>query len=147
MKKLSVQEFSRLKKISVQAVYKQIREGKLQSEKIEGKTIIVLDEEQVNEDIADKPKLNETTNEAFLLQKIQFLEEKNANTEKDKEYLQNQLNEANQRAKEANVLHLQAQKQIDKLTDLIGEQDGKIKLLEAKPQGFFAKIKALVSKN
>lgn len=147
MKKLSVQEFSRLKKISVQAVYKQIREGKLQSEKIEGKTIIVLDEEQVNEDIADKPKLNETTNEAFLLQKIQFLEEKNANTEKDKEYLQNQLNEANQRAKEANVLHLQAQKQIDKLTDLIGEQDGKIKLIEAKPQGFFAKIKALVSKN
>ena len=107
--------------------------------------IIAIGEQIKKELPEDKPA--ENSNEALLLQKINFLEEKNASAEKDKEYLQNQLTEANQRAKEANVLHLQAQKQIDKLTDLIGEQDGKIKLLEAKLQGFFAKIKALVGKS
>lgn len=153
MRKIALQEYAQLHKISRQTVYNQIKEGKLQTEK-EGKKTFILVKEDKSENVKAESAeagagstVGNSNEERLLNQTIKHLQEQNEALLQDKDYLQKQLSEANQRAKEANVLHLQAQKQIDKLTDIVGEKDGKIKLLEAKPQSFFSKIKALVGGN
>ena len=47
MKKVTVKEYATLEDIGVTTVYRYIKSGKLQSEKVNGNTYIVLDENQL----------------------------------------------------------------------------------------------------
>ena len=133
MKKVTVKEYATLEDIGVTTVYRYIKSGKLQSEKVDGNTYIVLDENQLktNDNQSDfhsviigdhipgskmQTQLVETQQEMIgqLQSEVEHLREHLSEQTTEKS---NQMKEMLKQQDQAQQIIAMQQKNIDKLTE------------------------------
>ena len=133
MKKVTVKEYATLEDIGVTTVYRYIKSGKLQSEKVDGNTYIILDENQLktNDNQSDfhsviigdhipgskmQTQLVETQQEMIgqLQSEVEHLREHLSEQTTEKS---NQMKEMLKQQDQAQQIIAMQQKSIDKLTE------------------------------
>lgn len=110
--RLNVREYSIKTGISVQAVYKQIKSGKLKTEETKEGLFILFEEENLE---ATDNKQEQT---AVLIERVKHLEEALRRAEADKEQLYKQLEQSNI----LQLKSLETLKQLEHKTDEMQEE-------------------------
>jgi len=112
---VSVQEYANLHNVSLQTVYRWIREGKIQTEKHDGKIHIL------SEDVKQFNIRNDETNSIELLLNQQ--NQQINRLEKENEYLRQELSQANQTIADAQQRHDEAQQQSNMIVMQLTKQN------------------------
>ena len=152
MKKVTVKEYATLEDIGVTTVYRYIKSGKLQSEKVNGNTYIVLDENQLktNDNQSDFHSVitgDHIPGSKMQTQLVETQQEMIGQLQSEVEHLREQTVEKSNQMKEilkqqdqAQQIIAMQQKSIDKLTEqnqlLLEASQEK----EEKKVGFWARL-------
>ena len=112
MEKILVKDYAENKGVSVQAIYKMIREKKLITKKLNGKLYVMVDNLEENDERKDEMPRG---NEDVLLKEIEMLRELNKQLEDNKNQLIKDKNELNERLKESHILQMKSLERVQLL--------------------------------
>jgi len=112
MEKMLVKDYAENKGVSVQSIYKMIREKKLVTKKIDAKIYVMVDD---LEEEAEKKEEVHRGNEDVLLKEIELLREINKHLEDNKKQLIKDKDELNDRLKESHILQMKSLERVQLL--------------------------------
>lgn len=106
--KLLIKDYAEAKGITTQAVYKAVKVGKLQMVEENGHKYIIANEEELK-------KSNENLEVEVLKRENQILKEYVEDLRKDKEVLNQRLNELEKRLQESNIIQIKTIEALNQL--------------------------------